>query len=208
MNQSKQKTWTDEAGIPIPVTRITKTEKLREKLSHKIAEAATSANETLKELKEMVRDASAEIYEQVILDNKVEIKEGKESKGNFTWYNFDRSVRIEVSINERIDFDESLIAVAKSKFEEFLKGNLEGTEEMVRELVMDAFNTSKGKLDSKKVLSLLKYRQRIKAVLFQEALTAIEQSIRRPDSKAYHRVALKNSEGGYDYIELNFSNIK
>ncbi|MGE0636020.1 MAG: DUF3164 family protein [Bacteroidia bacterium] len=204
MNQLKEKTWKDEAGVEIPASRITATEKLREKMSDKVLKTAQAASAALSELKELIRQASEQVYEQTMKDNKVE---GKNGKGNFTWYNFDRSIRIEVSINERIDFDETLIAVAKEKLEIFLKGNLEGTEEMVRQLVMDAFNTSRGKLDSKKVLSLLKYKSRIKAGLFQEALECIEKAIRRPDSKTYHRVAFKNAEGGYDYVELNFSAI-
>ena len=56
-------------------------------------------------------------------------------------------------------------------------------------------------------MSLLKYRSKIDNPLFQEALKLLEQSIRHPDSKRYFQIYVRNSEGAYDNIDLNFSNI-
>jgi hypothetical protein len=85
--------------------------------------------------------------------------------------------------------------------------NLTASDEFVKELVDTAFSNSKGALDAKKVLSLLKHRTKIKNVLFQEALNLIEESIRRPDSKTYYRVWTKDEDGKYKNIDLNFSSI-
>jgi hypothetical protein len=57
------------------------------------------------------------------------------------------------------------------------------------------------------VTGLLKYAVRINHPLFQEACTLIQKAIVRPDSKTYYRVFVKDEEGKYKNIELNFSNI-
>ena len=73
---------------------------------------------------------------------------------------------------------------------------------------MSAFATEKGKLDAKKVMGLLKFRSKEKNKNFQKALDLLEDSIRRPQSKQYFHVAVRNEEGGYDNIDLNFSSVK
>lgn len=201
-----QKIWKDEAGLEIPFNRITKSEKLRENLSFALAQEAKKISGKLADFKTVIREACQEVADAVRAENNVE---KKDSKGNFTWYNFDRSIKVECSINEQIDFDDTLIQLCQDKLTEFLNRSLEGSENalMVRELVQDAFQTSKGKLDAKKVMSLLKHKAKIKSVLYAEAMGFLEQSIRRPDSKTYYRVSIKNGEGGYDVINLNFSSI-
>src|SRR5690606_379589 len=127
--------------------------------------------------------------------------------GNFTWHNFDRSLKIEVSINERIQFDDLTITACKDKLNQLIDANNEGKVESIKDMVNDAFSTSRGKLDAKKVMSLLKYKSRIKAPVFQEAMVLLEESIRRPDSKVYFRIWKKNQDGKYENIDLNFSSI-
>jgi tRNA nucleotidyltransferase/poly(A) polymerase len=136
-----------------------------------------------------------------------EFKTKTDSKGNFTWFNFDRSVKVEVSIADRIDFDDLTITACKDKLDEFLDQNLDSKQEFVKQLVTDAFSTSRGKLDAKKVMSLLKYRTKIKSDLFQEALNLLESAIRRPDSRTYFRIWERDKSGEYKLIDLNFSSI-
>jgi hypothetical protein len=38
-------------------------------------------------------------------------------------------------------------------------------------------------------------------------MTLIDESISRPKSKSYHKIWLKNEEGKYEAIELNFSSL-
>lgn len=197
--------WIDEKNISIPYNRVTKNERLKEKLSVSVAKSAIALCNTLKEFKQKCMDACEKAYQ-------AEFKEGKASaKGGFTLYNFDKSIKIERSINENITFDENLIAAAKDKFDEFLKSSTGGIDEMVQELIMSAFSSNKkGKLDSKKVLSLLSYKSRIKETkypAFHEALNLIEQSIRRPDSKTYFRIWIKDENNEYQNIDLNFSSL-
>lgn len=201
--KSKDKIWIDEKGVGIPYSRTTKSERLMEKESAKLLKEAIGINAKLVNFKDVLREMCHEVYDVFMEEN----NNHKKSKGNFTWYNFDRSIKIEVSINERIEFDDLNIQACKDKLNQFLSDNVESKNEFIKQLVLDAFETSRGKLDAKKVMSLLRYRNKIKAPIFHEALNLLQQSIRRPDSKAYFRIWAKNEEGKYQNIELNFSSI-
>lgn len=204
-DQSAQAMWNDEKGIAIPSNRVTKAEKFKEKASTGVAKKALKLSEDLIAFKTACKEACEKAYQK-------DLEAGKAStKGGYTLYNFDKSVKIERTMNEAITFDENIIGAAKEKFDEFLTAGTQGIDEMVRALIMDAFSsTRKGKLDSKKIMSLLSYKERInekKYPAFHEALRLIEESIRRPDSKTYYRIWIKDNTNEYQNIDLNFSSI-
>jgi hypothetical protein len=204
-HKPSDKFWTDEKGVQIPVSRVTPTEKRKERSSAKLATEATRLNSALSKFKDACAAETEKAYQE-------DLKAGKAaSKGGYTLYNFDRSIKVERSLNEMITFDENLIGAAKEKFDQFLTEGTAGVDDMIRQLIMDAFSsTRKGKLDSKKVMNLLTYKQRIsehKYPAFHDALNLIEQSIRRPDSRIYYRISVKDENGEYQNIDLNFSSI-
>ena len=200
---SKNQTWIDETNAPIPYKRTTTLERSKEKNAAILMKDAQAINKRLLDFKETIKEHCKSIYDQASAENNVKL----DGKGNYTWFNFDRSIKIEVSISDRVTFDDLTIAAAKQKLDEFLDANIDVKIEFVKDIITEAFSTSKGKLDSKKVLSLLKYRDKVKDLGFQEALNLIEKAVRRPDSKTYHRVFVKDEDGRYNAIELNFSNI-
>lgn len=202
--KSNQEHWLDEAGNKIPYSRTTQIERLMEKNSAKILREAKLLNEKLSDFKNQIRQVCEDIYNTYMEEKQVKTEK---RKGNFTWYNFDRSIKIEVSINETITFDELTITAAREKLNSFLDSNIDGKIEFVKELVNEAFLTSRGQLDSKKVMGLLKYKSKIKHEDYQSAMALIEESIRRPSSKTYFRVSEKDSTGSYQIIDLNFSSI-
>jgi hypothetical protein len=198
------KVWSDEEGMKLPFDRLKKSEKLRETIAEKLYKQALKANETLEKLKaEMIAQCQA-VMDQTYADHN---QNPALSKGNFTWYNFDRSLKVVTKINERIDFDQTLIELCQNKLNEFLTETVETKDDFIKQFVTDAFSQAKGGLDAKKVMSLLKYRSRINHPIFQEALKLLEESIRHPDSKRYFQMYVRDSEGAYQNIDLNFSNI-
>jgi hypothetical protein len=201
---NKQTSWTDDKGVSVPFTRITKIEREKEKIANKIVTDATAIKERLKAFKTYVETECGKLYQASLKEHKAE---DKVRKGNFTWYNFDKEVRVEVNVNERIGFQEPEISIAKEKLDSFISDNLGGVDKLIQELVNDAFQNTKGALDAKKVMSLLKYRSKIKAVKFQEALDLIEKSIVTNGSKTYFKVSLRQPNGEYEYIDLNFSSL-
>ena len=204
MNQtSKNAVWKDETGMEIPYNRITPLERMKEKSAQSILVSAVKLNKNLTEFKATIRKLCDEVFTQAMSQNGTQ----KATKGNFTWYNFDRSIKIEVSISDRIQFDDLNIKSAKALFDEFLNDSIDPKIEFVKELVNDAFSTSHNNLDPKKVMSLLKYRSKIADARYQEAIRLIEEGIRRPDSKVYFRIWQKDEEGKYQNIDLNLSSI-
>jgi len=203
--KSKDSIWNDETGIPIPYNRTTKSERQMERYSATILRKAISVNKSLIDFKELIRKLSQDAYDTFMLEKEVK----KETKGNFTWFNFNRTIKIEVSVNEPISFDDLTITAAKAKFDEFLEKNITTSNEFVKTMILDAFQTSRGhKLDVKRVMGLTRHKAKINKPLFTEAVELIEQAIRRPKTKTYFRVWLKDSSGEYQNIDLNLSSIK
>ena len=205
MAQQKSKTefWFDEAGTRIPYNRTTALERRMEAKSGKLLREAKKLNKALTEYKELIRQESMELFEAFMAEKEVK----GERKGNFTWFNFDRSVKIEVNVSERVTFDDLTITAARERLDAFIESNVTGKVEFIKEMVNDAFKTSRGQLDSKKVMGLMKYRVKIKDADFHAALDLIEESIRRPESKIYYRISERDKNGQYNAIDLNFSNI-
>lgn len=206
MNQQvKDKIWKDESGRNVPVDYVSPSARLRERHAATIEREALRISNILTSFKAKVEALCDEVFDKTISELNTE---AVNSKGNFTWFNFDRSIKIEVSVKERIDFDDITITACKEKLDEFLDQNLDAKQEFIKEMVTDAFSTSRGKLDAKKVLSLMRYKSKIKHPLFQQAMDLLGESIRRPDQRRYFRVWSRNEKTGeYEAINLNFSAI-
>ena len=198
-----QESWIDETGKQVPVKYISITSRLKERNAATLLRESKRINKSLKVFKKQMTDLCQAVYQKALDEYKSKLA----GKGNFTWFNFDRSIKIEVSISERITFDDVAIKVAKEKLDDFLGQNLDSKTEFFKDLVMDAFSTSYGRIDADKVMSLTKYRSKIKHKLFQEALEVLEQGIRRPGSRTYFRIWEQDKDGKYSPIDLNFSSI-
>lgn len=201
---TKQAAWKDENGVVVPVNRLTKGEKLREKSAYQLVKQALDLNDRLEAFKGTIREVCLEV-ERIASEEMTVNREAM--KGNITWFNFDRSIKIERSISEPMSFDDMTITAAKAKLDEFLNQAIESKFDFAKEMIISAFETTKGKLDPKKITPLTRYEKRVNHPLFSEACRLIQQAIRRPDSKTYYRVWQKDGEGKYKAIELNFSNI-
>lgn len=202
--KSSDKLWKDESGQEIPYNRTTKVERLHERSAVKIAKEAINMNKRLVAFNNLITELSNEAYE-AYMDSK-DVK--KETKGNYTWFNFDRSIKIEINVNEPIVFDSLTITAAKEKLDNFLDLNIESKNEFIKQMVIDAFETQRnGQLDTKQVLKLTRYESKVKSQLFSEAIKLIREAIRRPKSKTYRRVWVKDENGQYKNIELNLSSL-
>lgn len=202
--KTSDQNWIDENGQSIPVKRITKCEKLMESKSTSLLKGAKSINQHLIGFKKDIKMICEEVEKASLLENGV-VKEN--SKGNLTWYNFDRSIKVERSVSEPMKFDELTISAAKAKLDEFLNEAIESKFDFAKDMILTAFETTKGQLDPKKITPLTRYESKVNHPLFSEACKLIQQALRRPDSKTYYRIWQKDEEGKYQAVELNFSNI-
>lgn len=200
----KDRTWIDESGSEIPYNRTTAAERLKERHAYALLSDAEAINKKAADFKTKITELVNEVIEAAREENSVKL----EGKGNFTWYNFNRSIKIEVNVNEQITFDELTIESAKEKLMELIRHNISG-DDFIISIVEDAFQTSKGKLDPKKILGLRRHTERIKNTKLKaewsDIMTLIDKSISRPNSKTYFKVWKKDEEGKYKGVELNFS---
>lgn len=202
---SKDQSWINEAGTAIPFNRIRPFEKIHERHSAKLLKDAIQINERLADFKALIQKLSSEAYDAFMLEKNID---KTEKKGNFTWFNFNRTIKIEVAISSPIKFDDLTIKAAKVKLDQFLDLNIESKNAFAKQLVMDAFETQRNQqLDVNKVLGLTRHKAMINDPLFTEAVELIEQSIRRPESKTYFRIWMKDETGKYNNIDLNLSSI-
>jgi hypothetical protein len=199
----KDGTWRDESGAEVPIEYVSAVSRLKERSAATLVREAKMISQRLAKFKKLVDKLSSDIFTMAMRDYEVKAK----GKGNFTWYNFDRSIKVEVSISERIEFDGLAIQASKEKLDAFLSENLDSKTEFLKQLVIDAFSTSGGKIDTKKVFQLMKYRSKIKDQLFQEAINILEAGITKPDSKTYFRIWERDKSGEYKLVDLNFSSI-
>lgn len=204
MVQTKENFWTDENGVQIPANRITRAEKIREKKTAMLLKKAQDLNARLKAFKEELKDACDEMEEVSLGELGVNTEN---FKGNLTFFNFDRSIKIERSISEPMKFDDLTIAAAKEKLDLFLREAIESKFDFAKEMVMSAFETRNGKLDPKKITPLTRYEAKVNHPLFSDACKLIQQAIRRPDSKTYYRIWVKEEGDKHEAVELNLSNI-
>lgn len=201
---TKMEKWVNESGQEIPINYITPSDRLKERVTSNILRNSKALNKKLREHKEAVGRLCDRVLEKKL--EELNARGKATGKGSIVFYNFDRSIKIEVSISERVDFDDITIQACKVKLDEFLSANLDAKTEFLKDMVTNAFSTSRGKLDSRKVLGLMRYRSKIKDQLFQEALDLLADSIRRPGSKTYFRV-WERDKNGYQNIDLNFSSL-
>lgn len=200
----KDKTWIDESGTEIPYNRTTASERLKEKYAFALLSDAEAINQKAADFKTKITELVQAVIESARVENNVKL----DGKGNYTWYNFNRTIKIEVNVKEQISFDELTIESAKEKLMDLIRTNISG-DDFIISIVEDAFQTSKGKLDPKKILGLRRHTERIKNAKLKaewsDIMKLIDKSISRPNSKTYFKVWKKDEEGKYKGVELNFS---
>jgi hypothetical protein len=204
--KSSDKLWKDEAGMAIPYERIKTSERASERKIPSLAKERINLRKSLELHKQKCFEVGAELYRLFIEENGGKAPKSK-GKGNITRFNFDRSIKIEINVNDRIEFDPSLLGLAKNLLDEMLTDGLESAKDYIKPIVMDAFNNSKGTLDTKGILGLRKHACNVPDPRYKEAMTFIDQSIRRPESKEYFALSVKDEKGEYVDVHLNFSSI-
>src|SRR6185437_12762400 len=144
----KDKVWTDEEKIDVPYSRTTPYERKAEANLTKIAKEAIALNAKLTAYKNDMRAKVEELYKDFVAQNGGKIQ-GK-GKGAITLYNFNRTIKVELSINEPIRFDEEYIKLAKAELDAFLKEALKDISSWVEPMILSAFEKSRGELDTDK----------------------------------------------------------
>lgn len=197
--------WIDEKGDKIPYNRLTAIEKKKETKTHMLLKKGMSISKQLADFKSQVTEVCEELYRKEMEAMKAD--PNKPPKGNYTFYSFDHGVRIKVNINEPVRYSDASIEAAKQHFDNYLDNNVTTTEDFMKESIKNAFETKNGQIDPKRIADLLKYKSKTKSQDYIRACKCLEQGSERPKSKAYFQIAVRNTNGDYENVELNFSKI-
>lgn len=202
--QKPKTTWVDEAGHSIPWTHIKQVEKVNEAFTFFIAQKALKVSAQLKQFK---ADVIGSVDTMVAAFHDQYEGKKKVFKGNYTLFNFDRSIKIEVHVGTPIKFDDMLIQKAKSVLDDFLKEGISAKHSFIKEMVLSAFETSRGQMDVKKIMALKKYSDRITDKRYTEAMRLIDSAIRKPKSETYYQVWIMNGSGKYENVPLALKDV-
>jgi hypothetical protein len=201
---SKDTYWIDEKGDKIPYNRLRKEERNREVETHKLLGHALKVNQALVDYKEEMRKICKKIYDQ---EMKAMGADPSKAKGNFTFYNFNQTIRVKVAIHEPVKFSDSAISAAKQFFDNFMEESITTKEDFLKDLINKAFEAKNGQLDSRRIFDLLSYKSRTKNQNYIKACECLEEGSTRPSSKTYFQIAFKDEEGNWENVELNFSKV-
>lgn len=204
----KDAVWINAAGDAVPYKFVPKSDKVKETHSARIRKMALEIEKSLATLHEFMSEAFAQVSAMIKEDYAItKGKEKKPGKGSFTWYNFDKSIKVEADVNEIVKWDGALMTEALILLNKYISGSLNDSNELIKALVNDAFSNSKNMIDSRKIFQLLKYEAKIKDRNFLKACELIKQGQSLDKTKLYMRVQEKMESGEYRNINLNFSSI-
>jgi uncharacterized protein DUF3164 len=201
IHKRTDKVWHNHRGTSVPREYVPDFDKRNETVVARIYGKADKLSRQLKSFKEDAFNEADKLYSLMLKNAKIE--ESKR-KGNYTLSSFDKSVKIEVNVSDRIEFDDN-IEFAQAKFSEFIALKTDGADKELAELVNHAFSTRKGKLDTKRVLSLFSYK--ITHPVWLEGLEFVKKSMSSNSSVRYMEISAKDKNGEYQTVKLNFSSI-
>lgn len=204
----KDAVWTNAAGDQVPYKFVPKSDKVKEAHAGRIRKLALEVEKYLANLHQVMSEAFDSV--SAMIKEEYEINKGKQKKqgkGSFTWYNFDKSIKIEADVNEIVKWDGALMTEALTLLNKYISGSLNDSNELIKALVNDAFSNSKNMIDSRKIFQLLKYETKIKDRNFLKACELIKQGQSLDKTKLYMRVWEKTQSGEYRNINLNFSSL-
>ncbi len=205
---NKNTTWVNAAGDAVPYKFVPKIDKDKEAIASKIHKAALNVQAGLNALYQQMDDAFKTI--RTMIDAEYELKNSKkkkESKGSLTWYNFDRSLKVEADMNDIVKWDSALMTEALEHLNKYLSSGLTDANVLIQGLVKSVFSNRRNMIDTGKVFQILKYQSEIKNVSFQKACELMRNAQSIDKTKLYMRVWEKQPTGDYKIINLNFSSI-
>lgn len=202
IQKPSDKVWTDHKGQEVPREYVDGFDVRKERTVGKLLKKAEKLSKELEAFKQMAFDDVDRIYDEML--KKADINPS-ERKGNFTLYSFDKSVKMTVDVSERIEFDEN-INFAQQKINEYLVEKTKGADQELAVLVNNAFKTTKGRLDTKRIFSL--FTLKITHPLWTAAMELIKKSIQTNSTVRYLSFYKRDKKhfDRYNIVNLNFSN--
>lgn len=201
----EQTIWTNKRGEQVHPDLIPHGEKLKTELVKKIIGRAEKGVIIMERFKKYVTDEIGDYME--MMREKYGLDPMRNSpKGNLTIETYDGLMKVQIAVQQHIDFDEKLV-LAKEKIDEYLKEITAEASADVQTLITKVFDVDKkGNVNAKMVLSLKTYK--ITHPKWVEAMAIIDEAVEIVGSKSYIRFFKRNSvDEKWDNISLDFAAI-
>lgn len=192
----------DNRGRLVPESQIKDIDLMRDDVVRELHAEAVEVQKVLAKFKQKAFDS---IHSFVSLSaEKYGAKVGG-AKGNVSLLTFDGGLRVQLAIQESIQFDERLQA-AKELIDECLREWTVGARPEIATLVQDAFRVdAAGKLRTGSVLALR--RLDITDARWLQAMRAIGEAVQVVGSKSYVRFYSRDDNGQYQAISLDIAGV-
>ncbi len=193
----RTKLWINPDGYEVPIRYIDKDDQNRDKL---VTEVFSDVDKLVSDLTSF-KSKLAKMVDDYL--DSLAHKHNEKWKGNAVIMDFAEKHRIDVSISDKISFDNKL-QIAKSKIDNYIKSLVKNAGKEIVMLINKAFNVDKkGNVDVKQILSLRTLK--IDHPEWQEAMDLISEAIRIDSTKRYFNFKEKQEDGSWKSITLNFS---
>lgn len=194
--------WKDADGNLKPDALVKEIDKARDELVRQFANRAEELSQVLGSFKKSVFDDVGAFVS--LSAEKYGVKIGG-AKGNITLFTYDGEYKMQLAVQEHIRFDERIHA-AKALIDQCLHDWSEGAKPEIKVLIDNAFEVDKeGNLSTAKILSLR--RVEIDDKRWNEAMTAISDSVQVVGSKDYVRFYKRDEHGKYQPISLDMAGV-
>jgi hypothetical protein len=197
--------WTDGNGETVPRKWVPDWEKVQERKVNAIFTIAKAAYEQLynkkKEIKKHAEQLIREYYKYHKLD---------QEQKSFTFYNFSRTLMVEVDNSNSLEYDKNLIEQASIHFKDYLDDQMGKIDPALKE-VLEAMilDVRREKMNVGTVKKLEHLGRKVDHPEMDKAMSLIDQAKGRGLSRVYYRVRVKNpDDNSYDMIDINFSAIE
>lgn len=202
IHKTTDKVWEDHQGKNVPVEYIPDIDRRTEVTVGKLLRSAESLSKKLAEFKEKAYNEADKLYSEMLKNANIE---KSERKGNYTLSSFDKSVKIEMNISETIKVNDN-ISFAQIKFNEFIALKTKGIDADISEIVNNAFRPRRnGRLDIKSLMDLFRYK--ITHPVWLEGIELTKKGLYTDGSVRYMTIWVKDVNGKYQPVKLNFSSI-
>ncbi len=200
--KKEKKFYVDHAGNKVPEAYVDKFDKKKHHAAIKFHARAKELNKELLAFKTAMLKACDDIYDQALAENKIKPREN--ANGSYSVCTFDKKLKIEVNVHGLLRFNDN-IKLAHAKIKEWVSLKTDAMDDDMAIYVQAAFESTKGNLDTNKIISLMKMK--IKHHLWMEAMELIRKSIETNHTKRYVRISERQPDGQYKYILLDIAQL-
>jgi hypothetical protein len=178
--------------------------KLEDELVIELVKTADELQAKMSQFKKQAYDKCYALVDLLLQEYEIDRLSGSDI-GSVTFKSFDGSKEVQIRIAKQFTFDAKL-SLAKEKIDEFLLGITENSSEVIKTLIIRAFEVQDGKVDAKKIMSLKSYD--VAHPKWLEAMKIIDDAIEVVGTKSYIRFKKKDGvEGKMETIVLNFASL-